>query len=452
MADQAELREIADWQRGRISPAILFDDELYRKERERVFGRAWLVVGHEDMVRKPGDYVTNYMGEVPVIVLRDGQAKIRVLVNRCAHRGNQVCLFDRGNTRSFSCSYHGWTYDLAGKLTGVPMERELYRGELNKSAWGLEEVSRVESFGGLLFASFDANAPALDEWLGDDVRWWLRNFVLAEPLGGLEALPGWHRYRSPGNWKLISENFSGDDYHVYAATHVSWFKVARDFAEKGMLIPMVTYPGDPGGPAFEATAGYGRGCPFGLGIVVLHDAVYKRDLEEARQLGAEAVEWVQHRFARLQAVLHDREQKPYSFMNGLLFPNLGLMGFLSPMLGRQFLLFQPRGVWDHEVWQWTMVEREAPKAVKELAVQRAYQGQHMGGIIAPDDVENFERLVEAMRTPRSWRRPFHYGMQLGHEEEAPAGLPGRLGPNPSEVNQRQFYRFWLELMERDEQS
>jgi phenylpropionate dioxygenase-like ring-hydroxylating dioxygenase large terminal subunit len=448
MLGLGELRDITDWKKGRISPAVLFDEGVYRREQEQVFGRAWVVVGHEDMVRKPGDYVTNYVGEVPVIVLRDIQGTIRVLVNRCAHRGNQVCLFDRGNVRAFTCSYHGWTYDLGGKLIGVPMEREIYRGELNKEALGLEEV-RVDNFKGLLFASFDAEAPALEEWLGEDVRWWLQNFVLVEHLGGLETLPGWHRYRSPGNWKLISENFIGDDYHVYASTHVSWFKVAREFAEKGMLIPMVTYPGAPQGPAYEGSAGYGRGCPLGMGLVVADESVYRRDLEEAKQLGPEAVEWVQERHLRFQKMLEDRELKPYSFMNGLLFPNLGLMGFFSPMLGRQFLSFHPRGVWEHEVWQWTMVEREAPKAVKELAVQRAYQGQHMAGIIAPDDVENFERIVDTMRPARNQRRPFHYGMQLGHEEEGPRGIPGNLGPNPSEANQRQFYRFWLELMEAD---
>ncbi len=449
MAGLNELREITDWKNGLISPAVLFDEDVYRREQQRVFERAWLVVGHEDMIRKPGDYVTTYMGEVSVILLRDAERKIRVLVNRCAHRGNQVCLFDRGNTQGFTCSYHGWSYDLAGRLTGVPMEREIYRGELKKEAWGLEQVPRVASFKGLVFASFDSGAPALEEWLGEDVRWWLENFVLVEQLGGLETLPGWHRYRSPGNWKLISENFIGDDYHVYAATHVAWFKVARDLANKGMLIPMVTYPGDPGGPAYEGTAGYGRGCPLGLGIVVLGDAVLKRDLEEAEQLGREAVEWVEERHRRFQEVLKDREVKPYSFMNGLLFPNLGFMGFMSPMIGRQFLLFQPRGVFGHEVWQWTMVERGAPKAVKELAIQRAYQGQHMAGIIAPDDVENFERIVEVMRPSRNWDRRFHYGIQLGHEDEGPHGVPGNLGPNPSEANQRQFYRFWLELMERD---
>ena len=443
----AELRELADWKNGRISPSVFFDEDVYRREGEQVFGRSWLVVGHEDMVRKPGDYVTNYMGEVPVILVRDAQGTVRVLVNKCAHRGTQVCLYDRGNAKSFTCSYHGWTYDLAGKLVGVPMEKELYRGDLDKSAWGLEALPRVASFEGLVFASLDASAPDLETWLGDDVRWWLETFVLAKPLGGLEALPGWHRYRSPGNWKLISENFIGDDYHVYASTHVSWFKVAEDFAKKGMLIPMVTYPGDPGGPAYEGSAGYGRGCPLGLGIVVLGDAVYQRDLQEATQLGPEAVEWVTERRTRLAEAMKGREIQPYSFMNGLLFPNLGLMGFMSPMIGRQFLSFHPRGTWDHEVWQWTMVERNAPKAVKELATQRAYQGQHMAGIIAPDDVENFERLVAAMRSPRSWQRPFHYGSQLGHEDEGPKGTPGKLGPNPSEVNQRQFYRFWLELME-----
>jgi hypothetical protein len=96
-----------------------------------------------------------------------------------------------------------------------------------------------------------------------------------------------------------------------------------------------------------------------------------------------------------------------------------------------------------------MVEREAPKIVKEVAAEYVYRGQHMGGTIAPDDVENMERIVEAMRAPRNWRRPHHYGLQLGHEQEGPRGLPGNLGPNPSEVNQRNFYRFWLELMERD---
>jgi phenylpropionate dioxygenase-like ring-hydroxylating dioxygenase large terminal subunit len=272
--------------------------------------------------------------------------------------------------------------------------------------------------------------------------------VLAAHVGGLEALPGWHRNQSPGNWKLISENFIGDDYHV-PSSHAAWQQTRRDFQASGISIPATTSPSLHGGGRYEESAGYRRGCPMGLGVVTVDESIYQHDLEEARTLGPEAVEWVQERHRLFQVALADREVKPYSFQNGLLFPNMGFMGFVSPMVGRHFLLFQPRGPRAHELWQWTMVEKNAPKVVKDIAVQRVYQGQHMGGVIAPDDVENFERLVEAVGPRRNWARPFHYGMQLGHEEEGPQGLPGNLGPNPSEINQRLFYRFWLDLMERE---
>jgi phenylpropionate dioxygenase-like ring-hydroxylating dioxygenase large terminal subunit len=443
MVSVSELRDVVNWREGLISPTVLFDKELYREEQTKVFEKVWLVVGHEDMLRKPGDYVTNYMGEVPVIVSRDMQGELHVLVNRCVHRGNEVCLFDRGNARAFTCSYHGWTYEISGKLIGVPMEKELYRDEIDHENWGLEQA-RVASYKGLIFATFDHSALGLEEWLGEDGCWWLRNYVLVEHIGGLEALPGWHRYSTPGNWKHLAENFIGDDYHVIAATHVSWLKVVQEFAQKGYPIRRAAAGGH---RRYEATTGYLKGCPIGFGNVTIGEQAYESDLGLAETLGKEAVEWVQHRHRQFQEQMKDYEIAPYSFQNGAIFPNLGLMGFLSPMAGRQFLLFHPRGVTEMEQWQWTMVEKEAPAIVKEVAAEYAYRGQHMAGTIAPDDVENQERIVEAMRAPRNWRRPHNYRLQLNHEDEAPQGVPGQMGPNPSEVNQRNFYRFWLELME-----
>ncbi|MDE2885677.1 MAG: Rieske 2Fe-2S domain-containing protein, partial [Chloroflexota bacterium] len=170
MVSVSELREVVNWKEGLIAPTVLFDEELYREEQSKVFEKAWLVVGHEDMLRKPGDYVTNYMGEVPVVVSRDMEGELHVLVNRCVHRGNEVCLFDRGNARAFTCSYHGWTYEISGKLIGVPMEKELYRDEIDHDSWGLEQV-RVASYKGLIFATFDQSAPSLEEWLGEDGCW-----------------------------------------------------------------------------------------------------------------------------------------------------------------------------------------------------------------------------------------------------------------------------------------
>jgi phenylpropionate dioxygenase-like ring-hydroxylating dioxygenase large terminal subunit len=447
MSVLGELGSLVGWERGQISPAIYFDPEVYRREHARVFAGSWVPVGHEDMVRNPGDYVANYVGEVPVIVARDRAGTIRVLINKCRHRGNQVCLFDRGNVRGFTCSYHGWSYGIDGRLISVPEEQRFYHGALEKEKWGLEEAAMV-NFCGLIFACLDREGPAFEDWLGEDVRWWLRHFVLAEPVGGLEALPGWHRYESPANWKLIAENFIGDNYH-FAHTHTSWLRVRQALIEQGIRMPMTTFS-----PlwheTYEVTAGYRSGAPLGLGALRMHSKeIYERDLEESRALGKEAVEWVRHRDDRMAKALASCEPRPDSFVNGLMFPNLGLMGYMSPMMGKHFMLFHPRGPAAHEIWQWTMVEREAPEAVKELAVQRVYQGQHMAGVIAPDDVENFERIVEASHSPRAWRSPMNYEIHLGHDQDQLPHLPGNISGEPSEVNQREFYRFWLELMEQD---
>jgi phenylpropionate dioxygenase-like ring-hydroxylating dioxygenase large terminal subunit len=446
MSVVGELRELVGWERGRISPAIYFDPEVYRREQARVFAGGWVPVGHVDMVRSPGDYVTNYLGEVPVIVVRDRAGVVRVLVNKCRHRGNMVCLFDRGNVRGFTCSYHGWGYGTDGRLISVPEEERFYHGALEKDRWGLEEAV-VADFHGLLFATLNPAAPALEQWLGEDVRWWLRYLVLAEAVGGLEALPGWHRYESPANWKLIAENFIGDNYH-FAHTHTSWLRVRQEFIDKGIRLPMTTF--SPLWPeTYEVTAGFRSGAPLGLGALRMRsEAIYERDLAESRALGKAAVEWVRDRDDRMSKALAEFDPRPDSFVNGLLFPNLGLMGYMSPMMGKHFLWFHPRGPSAHEIWQWTMVEREAPEVVKEIAVQRVYQGQHMAGVIAPDDVENFERIVEASHSPRAWQSPMNYEIHLGHDADQLPHLPGNASNEPSEVNQREFYRFWLQLMER----
>jgi phenylpropionate dioxygenase-like ring-hydroxylating dioxygenase large terminal subunit len=451
MSVLGELAGLVGWERGRISPAIYFDEQVYRREQARVFEEGWVPVGHVDMVRDPGDYVTTYMGEVPVIVVRGRDGRVRVLVNKCRHRGNQVCLFDRGNVPGFTCSYHGWAYGTDGRLISVPEEQQFYHGALDKEQLGLQEA-RAADYCGLLFATLGGGAPELEDWLGEDVRWWLRYFVLAEPVGGLEALPGWHRYESPANWKLIAENFIGDNYH-FAHTHTSWLRVRQAFQEQGILTPMTTAPHSAihgGGGKYSVTAGYRSRAPLGLGAMITNgEALYERDLEHARALGKEALEWVRERDDRMSKALAGYEPRPAYFGHGLLFPNLGLMGYVSPMTGKHFLLFHPRGPLAHEIWQWTMVEREAPDSVKEIAVQRVYQGQHMAGVIAPDDVENFERIVEASHSPGTWRYPMNYEIHLGHDQDQLPHLPGNISAEPSEVNQREFYRFWLELMRPD---
>src|SRR6266704_4650622 len=162
--------DLVDVEQGLVSRQIYADEEIYRLELERIFSRCWLFLGHESQIARPGDFVTTRMGNESIILTRDTTGQIRALINSCRHRGNSVCRPEEGRTHSFMCAYHGWTYGLDGSLIGVPGYEERYYGELDRSQWGLMPVTQVASYKGLVFGTFDPEAPLLEEYLGE-ARW-----------------------------------------------------------------------------------------------------------------------------------------------------------------------------------------------------------------------------------------------------------------------------------------
>ncbi len=140
------------------------DPEQYRLEQERIFkGPTWSFLCLAAELPNPGDYLATTIGETAVIVTRDAGGNINAVVNRCAHRGNLLCLERRGNVKELKCIYHGWTYDLTGKLTGVAFERGVKRQggmppEFRKDEHNLPRL-RVAELAGLVFGSFSDDAP-----------------------------------------------------------------------------------------------------------------------------------------------------------------------------------------------------------------------------------------------------------------------------------------------------
>ena len=107
---------------------VYTDPAQYQREQECIFkGPTWHYLCLAVELAKPGDYVATTVGETAVIVVRDAAGAINAFVNRCAHRGNLLCIERTGSVREFSCIYHGWTYDLAGQLTGVAFEHGVKR-------------------------------------------------------------------------------------------------------------------------------------------------------------------------------------------------------------------------------------------------------------------------------------------------------------------------------------
>src|SRR3954452_19213948 len=117
-----DYRELVDVDAGRVSAFIYADDDIYEAEMRNIFGKSWLFLAHDSSMPKRGDYLTTTMGDDPVIVVNQGNGEYAAFLNQCRHRGMRICRADEGNARAFTCTYHGWVYDIAGNLTQVPHE------------------------------------------------------------------------------------------------------------------------------------------------------------------------------------------------------------------------------------------------------------------------------------------------------------------------------------------
>jgi 3-phenylpropionate/trans-cinnamate dioxygenase subunit alpha len=110
-----EVSELVKADEGLLHPEIYINQEVYEGELERIFSRAWLFLAHDSMIEKPGDFLQTYMAEDPVLVVRQRDGSVRAFLNQCRHRGMRICRADQGNIKAFTCTYHGWTYDISGR-------------------------------------------------------------------------------------------------------------------------------------------------------------------------------------------------------------------------------------------------------------------------------------------------------------------------------------------------
>ena len=193
---------------------VYSDPDVYAQEQTRIFsGPYWNYVALEAEIPNPGDFVRSHVGERPVIVVRDKVGAIGVMLNRCAHRGVEFCRSNWGNTRSFTCPYHQWTYDLRGNLAGVPLRRGVNGNggmpeNFDPATHGLVRLE-VATRNGVIFASFDPSVPALESYLGPAM---LQYFDRVFDGRALRVL-GYSRQRIRANWKLMFENIK-DPYHA----------------------------------------------------------------------------------------------------------------------------------------------------------------------------------------------------------------------------------------------
>jgi len=154
----------------RISMREKLTPAYFELERERIFRRAWLPIGHASNVPEPGSY---FVREMPVfktslLVVRGQDGKVRAFHNACTHRGNKLVRGGDGCRKSFSCGFHGWTFSCEGDLRLITDEHQFR--DLDKSALGLRPI-HTQVWEDLIFVNgADEPHESLREWLGEMLR------------------------------------------------------------------------------------------------------------------------------------------------------------------------------------------------------------------------------------------------------------------------------------------
>ncbi|GAA1382171.1 aromatic ring-hydroxylating dioxygenase subunit alpha [Pseudonocardia kongjuensis] len=417
----ANLPKLLD--EGLSDRRIYSDPEIYRMEQRRIFARSWLVVAHESQIPAPGDFMESFMGEESVIVSRNRDGEVRVMLNSCRHRGNKVCRTETGNATSFMCPYHGWTYDSNGDFVTAPRFDAVYKDSVDRSRWGLLRA-RVESYKGLIFATFDADQVPLTDYLGDFTL--VLDLFLDRYPGGVQAEPGVVRWTMNSNWKFGAENFGGDNYHALT-THFS----AQDVGHR---------PDGGGRPAKR------KAVPDGFTMVSderghsLNATLRVPGAEPDRgdpvsRFHADHLDLAIEHMGRYRAQEITRG-------NANLFPNASFS-----LRSRQIHLWHPRGPEETEIWLITFSDTIMPEDLRREA--RIAASHHFGpaGMFEQDDGENWEQSTLSCNGVVASSLPLNYQIGRGYEQVVSGeGLPDRLDGIYTEYGQLAMLRRWSALM------
>src|SRR5258706_15765037 len=425
-------------QPDRVHRSVYADPAIFELELERIFGRAWLVLGHESQVRSAGDYFTTRMGREPIVVVRKDDGRIGALINRCAHRGSLVCAEARGTLERFVCPYHGWSYDRAGELKAVPFASGYAINTVENLK--LKAVPRVALYRGFIFASLAAEGPGLEEFLGP-ARASFDDLVDRAPGGELEVAGGVFKHAYNGNWKLMLENHL-DGAHP-AWVHASSVAVARSAPEPGIAgkeryfdiaVRQMRQNGAPDAVwdaigVWTTPRGHGYLGDYhsddrlvaGMGSPVF-DEYRKKLVEKAGQAEADRI---------LRVTL----------WNTIIYPNCSLISQF-----RQLRIGQPVRVDRSVVSTYSFRMKQAPSAMFRDTVAFANVVNGNASFVLSDDLEVYERLQRGLSSGAvDW---LYIGRGHGRDVDEADGTR-RGGSGTSEVFIRSQMRAWLDYMGPD---
>ena len=402
---------IDDRSRGvfRVHRSSMTSPDLFRRERELIFEKCWIYVGHESEVENPGDYRCRTVAGRPLFIARGNDGEIRVFLNSCPHRGALICRRDEGHASVLRCFYHGWSFNTDGELIGIPGE-DAYGPGFDRSELGLKEPARVDSYRGFYFVSFNPLVEDLSTYLGG-ARDYI-DLVVDQAEEGMRVVAGSNRYRIKANWKLLAEN-SLDSYHLMP-THRTYVNYITGLGTDDSGDTMAARP-----PGVGKALGNGH-C---VGENIARNG---RPIAHWHPLfGEETREPIER--ARRRLVSEYGEERAHRMAdtsrNLLIYPNLLILDFVAITIR----YIEPLAPDTMDVTAWHLVPREESGALLATRLDSYLTFFGPGGFATPDDVEALESCQAGFRASGNEWSDVSRGM---------------LKPAPGTTDELQMRGFW----------
>jgi len=418
-------------QDDRVHRDVYLSPDIFALEQQQFFAHTWLYYGHTSQVPNAGDYLAQEIAGRPLVMVRQPDGGIRVLYNRCAHKGTQLVSDESGNVgRFFRCPYHAWTYKLDGAPLAVPIKAG-YEGTRLKdceSGQGMTALKHVAVYRDFVFVKLGDAGPDFEGYFGEALRA-IDNLVDRSPVGRLRIEGGVLRNIVHCNWKMYLENIN-DTVHP-PSTHESataaagrlWAGQPAD-APKPMAMEQIL--------PFAASYDFfdrmgGRVYPNGHSLLGVNFSIHSG---YAALPDYEAAMRAAHGEARAAEIL---ERSP---QNALCFPSLALKG--SPQAIR---VIRPLAVDRTLIEAWSFRVEGAPDVLLQRSLTYNRLVFSPMSVVAHDDVHLFESIQQGLRAEGNEWISLHRGFDRGELDQGTATVGGT-----NELLMRNQFRAWAKFM------
>ena len=417
-------------EKNRVHRDVYTNPEVFELEMERLWGRAWVYVGHESQVSQAGEFITTTIGTESVILSRDKSGQVHVLYNRCGHRGAKVAAQKSGKTSIFRCPYHGWSYHLDGKLNVVPHDCGYDDTDFDRQdpQFSMQPVARMGSHRGFVFASLAADGPDLKTFLGATIAT-IDNMCDRSPVGKVEVVGTSLPYMHDCNWKMFIENLN-DAVHpmvAHASVGHATTKVV-DRLPEGTPTPGEAEIISPFGGSYEFFDSLGcRTMPFGHSFMGGKGSIHSSYSEVPGYMESMVASYGQE---KVDEILSQNRH------NTTVYPSFTLKDAVQ--VAR---VCRPIAVNKTRVESWHFRLVGAPEEMLHRTITYSRLINSPASMVGPDDWDCYERMQDSLQSQSA-----HWvDMRRFIGQEKPEG-DVTVSPGTSDQASRNQYKAWSAYM------